>query len=84
VITIIGLQLVLNIQGNQTTFGINHLLDYKVVNIILIDKINITEVELLSLNTAIKPSLVSKSVVEIQIIIHLARENLTTQRTHDL
>jgi hypothetical protein len=78
VITIIGLQLVLNMQGNQTTFGIKHLLDYKVVNIILIDKINITEVELLSLNTAIKPSLVSKSVVEIQIIIHLARENLTT------
>jgi hypothetical protein len=31
-----------------------------------------------------KLSLMSKSVMEIRINIHLARENLTTRRTHDL
>jgi hypothetical protein len=72
------LQPILNMQGNQTIFDIKYLFDYKVVNIILISKINIMEVELLRLNTAIKHSLISKSVVEIQIIIHLARDHLTT------
>jgi hypothetical protein len=55
-------------QGNQTTFDIKHLLDYKVGNIILISKINIMEVELLRLNTAINPSLMTESVTEIRII----------------
>jgi hypothetical protein len=69
-------------QSNQTTFDIKHFLDYKVVNIILISKINIMEVEFLRLNTMIKPSLFSKSVTEIQIIIHLARDHLTTRYTY--
>jgi hypothetical protein len=58
-------------QGNQTTFDIKHLLDYKVGNIILISKINIMEVELLRLNTLINPSLKTESVTEIRIIYTL-------------
>jgi hypothetical protein len=36
------------------------------------------------LDTTINPSLKSESVMETQIHIHIARENLTTQHMHDL
>jgi hypothetical protein len=68
------LQPILNMQGNQTTFDIKHLLDNKVVNIILINNISIMEVELLHLNIAIKPSLIYESVTENRIIYTLQEE----------
>jgi hypothetical protein len=46
-------------------FDIINSLTNKVVNFILIIKINIMKVELLCLNTTIKPSLIVESVVEI-------------------
>jgi hypothetical protein len=43
VISIIGLQPILSMKGNQSTLHIKQLINYKVVNIILIRKINIME-----------------------------------------
>jgi hypothetical protein len=44
----------------------------------------INEVQLLRSDTVIKASLIIESVTEIQIVYNLARENLTTRRTHYL
>jgi hypothetical protein len=43
---------------------------------------NIMKVEFLHLDTTIKPSIISESVVEIQTNLHLARKNVTTQHPH--
>jgi hypothetical protein len=40
------------------------------------------KVEFLHLDTTIKPSIISESVVEIQTNLHLARKNVTTQHPH--
>jgi hypothetical protein len=42
------------------------------------------EFVLLRLDTAINPSLISEGVTEIQVNIHLARENLATRHTQGL
>jgi hypothetical protein len=42
------------------------------------------EVQLLRSDTGIKPSLITESVMEIQIVYNFARENLTTSQTHCL
>jgi hypothetical protein len=79
----ISLQPILNMQGNQTTFYIKHLLDYNVVNIILISKINIMEVEL-QWNDNKQESLISESVAAIRTILQLVREqpnNMTHGRS---
>jgi hypothetical protein len=44
----------------------------------------IDEVQLLCSDTGINPSPISEGIVEKWISIHLARENLTTRRTHGL
>jgi DUF438 domain-containing protein len=58
------LEPILNMRGTQSIFDVIKEFN-KVVNVILIININIMEVELLRLNTAIKPSLISESVVDI-------------------
>jgi hypothetical protein len=84
-LTRVCVQLMLNMQGNSINIWLLTCRDYFVVNVILINNIaKHNKVPLLRLDTTIKPSHISKGVVEIWIDIHLARKNLATWHTQGL
>jgi hypothetical protein len=81
VIRIKGWQPILNVQVLSNKIWDKYFLSSTSISIYMW---MINEVQLLCSDTGINPSPISEGVMEIQISIHLVRENLTTRCTHGL
>jgi hypothetical protein len=78
VIRIIGLQPILSMQVLSNNIWYKYFLSSTSISIYMWI---INEVQLVRSDKGIKPSPIFEDIIEIQISIHLARENLTTWRT---